>query len=50
MVIAGHGDLASAVVISLGNAMLFLNVLIGRFAERVGVRRVIVCAYLLTPA
>ena len=35
-------------MISLGNAMLFLTVLIGRFAERVGVRRVIVGAYLLT--
>ena len=35
-------------VISLGNAMLFLTVLIGRFAERVGVRRVIVGACLLS--
>jgi predicted MFS family arabinose efflux permease len=48
LVIAGHSDLVSAVVISLGNAMLFLTVLIGRFAERVGVRRVIVGAYLLS--
>jgi predicted MFS family arabinose efflux permease len=48
LVISGHSDLASAVVISLGNAMLFLTVLIGRFAERVGVRRVIVGAYLLS--
>jgi predicted MFS family arabinose efflux permease len=48
LVISGHSDLVSAVVISLGNAMLFLTVLIGRFAERVGVRRVIVGAYLLT--
>jgi predicted MFS family arabinose efflux permease len=48
LVIAGHSDLASAVVISLANAMLFLTVLIGRFAERVGVRRVIIGAYLLT--
>jgi predicted MFS family arabinose efflux permease len=48
LVIAGHSDLVSAAVISLGNAMLFLTVLIGRFAERVGVRRVIVGAYLLT--
>ncbi len=50
LVISGHSDLASAVVISLGNAMLLLTVLIGRFAERVGVRRVIVGAYLLTGA
>lgn len=48
LVISGHSDLVSAVVISLGNAMLFLTVLIGRFAERVGVRRVIVGAYFLT--
>jgi MFS family permease len=48
LVIAGHSDLASAVVISLANAMLLLTVLIGRFAERVGVRRVIIGAYLLT--
>ncbi len=48
MVIAGHSDLASAVLISLGNATLFLTVLIGRLAERVGVRRVIVAACLLS--
>jgi predicted MFS family arabinose efflux permease len=47
MVISGHSELASALLISLGNAMLFLTVLIGRLAERVGVRRVIVAAYLL---
>jgi predicted MFS family arabinose efflux permease len=45
LVISGHSDLVSAAVISLGNAMLFLTVPIGRFAERVGVRRVIVAAY-----
>jgi predicted MFS family arabinose efflux permease len=50
LVISGHSDLASAIVISLGNAMLFLTVVIGRFAERVGVRAVIVGAYLLTGA
>ena len=48
MVIAGHSELASAVLISLGNATLVLTVLIGRLAERVGVRRVIVTAYLLS--
>jgi predicted MFS family arabinose efflux permease len=48
LVISDHSELVSAVVISLGNAMLFLTVLIGRFAERVGVRRVIVGSYLLT--
>jgi hypothetical protein len=37
-----------AVVISLGNAMLFLTVPIGRYAERAGVRQVIVGAYLLS--
>jgi predicted MFS family arabinose efflux permease len=50
LVIAGHSDLVSAVVISLGNAMLFLTVLIGRFAEQAGVRQVIVGAYLLSAA
>jgi predicted MFS family arabinose efflux permease len=50
LVIAGHSDLVSAVVISLGNAMLFLTIPIGRFAERVGVRPVIVGAYLLSAA
>jgi predicted MFS family arabinose efflux permease len=39
-----------AVVVSLGNAMLFLTVLIGRFAERVGVRQVIIGAYFLSGA
>jgi hypothetical protein len=50
MVISGHSELASALLISLGNATLFLNVLVGRLAERVGVRRVIVGAFLLTGA
>jgi predicted MFS family arabinose efflux permease len=50
LVTSGHSDLVSAVVISLGNAVLFLTVPIGRFAERVGVRRVLVGAYLLTGA
>ncbi|MGH6915186.1 MAG: MFS transporter, partial [Geminicoccales bacterium] len=50
LVISGHSELTSALVISLANAMLFLTVLIGRFAERVGVRLVIVAAYLLTGA
>ena len=48
MVISGRSELASALLISLGNATVLLNVLVGRFAERVGVRRVIVSAYLLT--
>jgi predicted MFS family arabinose efflux permease len=47
MVISGHSELMSALLISLGNATLLLTVLIGRLAERVGVRRVIVAAYLL---
>jgi predicted MFS family arabinose efflux permease len=50
LVISGHSDLVSAVVISLGNATLFLTVPVGRFAERVGVRLVIVGAYLLSAA
>ncbi|HEX5077547.1 MAG TPA: MFS transporter [Geminicoccaceae bacterium] len=50
LVISGHSELMSAVVISLANAMLFLTVVIGRFAQRVGVRLVIVAAYLLTGA
>jgi predicted MFS family arabinose efflux permease len=47
MVTAGHGEMASALLISLGNAMLFLNVVVGRVATRVGVRRVIMGAYAL---
>jgi MFS family permease len=50
MVISGHSELAGALLISLGNATLFLNVLVGRLAERIGVRRVIVGAFLLTGA
>ena len=46
MVISGHSDLAGALLVSLGNATLVLTVPIGRLAERVGVRRVIVGAYL----
>jgi len=50
MVIAGYGELAAAALISLGNAMLFLNLAVGRFAARCGVRLVIVTAFLLTGA
>jgi predicted MFS family arabinose efflux permease len=50
MVISGYGELAAAAVISLGNAMLFLNLAVGRFAARFGVRLVIVAAFLLTGA
>jgi predicted MFS family arabinose efflux permease len=50
LVISGQSDLMGAVVVSLGNAMLFLTVLIGRFAERVGVRQVIIGAYFLSGA
>jgi predicted MFS family arabinose efflux permease len=48
MVISGHSDLAGALLVSLGNAALVLTVPIGRLAERVGVRRVIVSAYLFS--
>ena len=48
MVISGYGELAAAALISLGNAMLFLNLAVGRFAARFGVRLVIVAAFLLT--
>jgi MFS family permease len=47
---AGYGEIAAAVVISLGNAMLFLNLAIGRFAARFGVRLVIVAAFVMTGA
>jgi hypothetical protein len=50
MVISGRSELAGAVLISLGNAAVLLTVLVGRLALRVGVRRVIVGAYLLTGA
>jgi len=45
MVTRGYGEIAAALVISLGNAMLFLNLGIGRFAARFGVRLVIVAAF-----
>jgi Major Facilitator Superfamily len=48
MVISGQSALAGAVLVSLGNATLFLTMLIGRLAERVGVRRVIVTAFVLS--
>ena len=48
MVASGHGELAAAALISLGNAMLFLNLAVGRFAVRFGVRLVIVASFLLT--
>jgi MFS family permease len=47
-VISGYGELAAAALISLGNAMLFLNLAVGRFAARFGVRLVIVAGFLLT--
>jgi MFS family permease len=50
IVISGYGELAAAALISLGNAMLFLNLAVGRFAVRFGVRLVIVAAFLLTGA
>ncbi len=46
MVISGHSDLAGALLISLGNLTLVLTVPVGRLAERVGVRRVIISAFL----
>ena len=45
MVSAGQGEMAAAGLVSLGNAMLFLNIAIGRFAARFGVRLVIVAAF-----
>lgn len=47
MVTSGQSALASAALISLGNAAVLLTVLVGRLALRVGVRQVIVGAYLL---
>jgi MFS family permease len=46
MVTSGHGELTAALVISLGNAMLFMNVVVGRVANRFGVRRVIILAFM----
>lgn len=45
MVSAGQGEMAAAGLVSLGNAMLFLNIAIGRVAARFGVRLVIVAAF-----
>jgi MFS family permease len=50
MVASGHGEMAAATVISLGNAMLFLTLAVGRFAARFGVRLVISAAFALTGA
>ena len=47
MVTAGHSEVESALLVSLGNAAILLNVLVGRIAARIGVRRVIIASYLV---
>lgn len=47
MITSGHSELASALLVSLGNAGVLLTVLIGRIAAKVGIRRVIIVSYLL---
>src|SRR5262249_47417978 len=46
MVQSGKGELAGAVLLSAGNAVLFGAILIGRLAERRGIRPRIIRAYL----
>jgi MFS family permease len=46
MVKAGYDSSVGALVVSVGNVMLFLSVAFGALAERVGVRAVVVAAYL----
>jgi predicted MFS family arabinose efflux permease len=46
LVQAGKGEIAGAVLLSAGNAVLFGAILIGRLAERRGIRPLIVAAYL----
>jgi MFS family permease len=46
MVKAGYDSSVGALVVSVGNVMLFLSVAFGALAERVGVRTVVVAAYL----
>ncbi|MFZ5790550.1 MAG: MFS transporter [Pseudomonadota bacterium] len=45
MVQAGKGELAGALLVSAGNAMLFATPLFGRVAARIGIRRPIIGAF-----
>jgi MFS family permease len=46
LVQAGKGDFAGALLVSLGNAMLFVTPLFGRLAQRTGIRRPIIIGFI----
>jgi MFS family permease len=46
LVQAGKGDFAGALLVSLGNAMLFVTPLYGRLAQRIGIRRPIIAGFI----
>jgi hypothetical protein len=48
MVATGQGKLAGGLVVSLGNAVLMLAIGWGRLGSRIGVRRVVVIAFVFT--
>lgn len=48
MVESGHSKMVGALMVSAGNALLILTPLVGRLAQRVGLRRPIVGAFLAT--
>lgn len=50
MVATGRGKLAGGIVVSLGNALLLFAILWGRLGSRIGVRPVIVFAFLAAAA
>jgi MFS family permease len=50
MVATGQGKLAGGIVVSLGNALLIFAILWGRLGRRIGVRPVIVFAFLAAAA
>jgi MFS family permease len=45
MVQSGHGEMAGALLVSAGNAMLFVSPIFGSIAHRHGIRRVLRVAY-----
>jgi MFS family permease len=45
MVQSGHADIAGALLVSAGNAMLFVSPIFGRIAHRHGIRRVLKAAF-----
>ena len=50
MIDAGQGELAGALLVSAGNALLILTVPVGRAAARFGIRRLIIGAFLAAGA